>query len=340
MIRAAVALVLLSACGAKSPLEVEAFDVDASIAMDGGRDAGLDAGPDAGLVCVPGEVALQASELDVVFVIDRSGSMDLAYDGDPTFPGEPTRWEILESAMASALVTFDDARIAVGAKFFPSRSRRFEPDPCAVHEGLDVSIGPRHTTGVLAQFAMWNPAGGTPIGPAIEEATDALAPRADGSRAQFIVLATDGAPSCDESAEMLVVDAIRRAHDEHDIDVLVVGIASGVEELALDQFAQLGGRPRVGEEHAFYDARDPELLTSLLQDITRDLASCTLAVPIPPGPEDEIEVLVSGAPVPRDESRTEGWDWTSDARAQLGLFGGACEQAIGGAMVRAIITCH
>jgi hypothetical protein len=90
-------------------------------------------------------------------------------------------------------------------------------------------------------------------------------------------------------------------------------------EVARSTSAIAGGRPRPEGDRRFYDARDPGLLSSLLSDITRDLARCVFAVPIPPGPEDEVEVLLDGAIVPQDELRTNGWDWTSDERGQLAL---------------------
>jgi hypothetical protein len=340
--RAIAALLLLTACGARTGLLIEREEIDGGMdagMADGGRDAGRDGGPDA-TVCVPGEVALEAGEIDVVFVIDRSGSMLAGYDGDTPAAGEPTRWELLEESMSEALVSFDDPRISVGAKFFPSRTRRGEPDLCAVNDRLDARLGPLSSGGILAEFRAWEPSGGTPLGPAIDVAVRSLS-EAGEDRAQFIVVAPDGAPTCDRDPVGHTLRAIEDAHGELGIDVLVVGIASTEPEVALlDMFAVAGGRPLDGERR-FYDARDPDLLTVLLSDVTRDLAQCVFAVPIPPGPEDVIEVLVAGASTPRDEARLDGWDWTNESRAQLGLFGPTCERArASGGAVRAIITCR
>jgi hypothetical protein len=336
----------LTGCGARTGLEVDPEDAG----MDGGvlqgpDDAGTDAGVDAPPACVPGVVALEAGRTDVVFVIDRSGSMAATFEGAPPLPGELTRWEILESAMDDALGAFRGrSAIAVGAKFFPSRSSRTVDDSCAVLPGLDVPIGVGSAPGVVAGFARWDPAGGTPLAPALEEAILALDAVATERSAQFIVMATDGAPTCTSNAASASLDAIRRAHEERGIDVVVVGIASTAPEVALlDLMAETGGRPRrIGDsERRFYDARDPALLGSLLGEVTNDLARCVFAVPIPPRPDDEVEVLVGGEVVPSDPARSNGWDWTSESRAQLSLFGEACDRAIAlDGDVRANITCR
>lgn len=339
-----LAVGLASGCGARTGLGVDRFDAGIDAANVVPEDAGADTGIDAP-TCVPGPVALQAGRTDIVFVIDRSGSMAATFEGLPPAPREPSRWDILAEAMDDALEVFrGQPRLAVGAKFFPSRSRRVVTDSCAVLPGLDVDLGVGAAAGVVAQFARWGPAGGTPLAPALEEASAALSARAGDGNAQFIVMMTDGAPTCSEDAVSASLDAIRRAHTDFGIDVLVVGIASTEPEVELlDVMAVEGGRPRpaVTGERRFYEARDPTLLQSLLNEITRDLARCVFAVPIPPRPEDEVEVLVGGEVVPADPMRENGWDWTNTQRAQLSLFGPACERAIETAGdVRAVITCR
>lgn len=341
----ALASTLLCACGARTGLEVDRLDAGmdarAPNVLD---DAGVDGGTDAP-VCVPGTVPLEPGRTEIVFVVDRSGSMAATFEGLPPGPGEPSRWTLLANAMDRALEVFrGQSTVAVGAKFFPSRSSRVVTDDCAVLPGLDVPIGVGSAPGIVAQFARWGPAGGTPLGPALDEAIAGLSAVATERSAQFIVMATDGAPTCGRNATQAALDAIGRAHGERGIDVLVVGIASTEPEVALlDRMAVEGGRPRpsAAGERRFYDARDPALLDALLGDITRDLTRCVLAVPIPPRPEDAIEVFVGGELVPSDPARENGWDWTSERRAQLGLFGSACTRAIEtGGDVRAIITCR
>lgn len=339
-----LALLVSTGCGSKTALRVDPPDAtirfDAG-GTDAGRDAGFDAGADGGLQCVPGVVALDPSTVEVVFVIDRSGSMDASFDGSVPRPRE-SRWEILELALGDALMAFDE-RVGVGAKFFPTQTIRATEGPCDVFGGLEVPIGPGRAPGIVSQFSRYDPYGGTPLGPALREALDALLARADENSAQFIVAATDGQPTCGPDAVSDALTVIEEAHAENGVDVYVLGIASTDPEVALlDIMATAGGRARPASEgRRFYDARDPVLLESLLAAITRDLAQCVFTVPVPPSEEDVVEVIVDGDPVRRDISRTDGWDWTSDRRAQLSLFGSACERAIAsGGRVRANITCN
>ena len=330
-------------CGAKTGLELGPMDASVDGGVDAGSDAGtdggVDAGSDAGIVCLPGTIRLVQSTVEVVFVLDRSGSMNAAFDGSAPRPGE-SRWQILEASLSAALEAFDD-RIGLGAKFFPTQTRRATEGPCDVFPGLDVAVGPGRAPGIIRQFSLFDPNGGTPVGPAAREALDALVSRADEDRAQFIVVATDGAPTCTLDAVRQISEVIDEAHTTHGIDVYVLGIASTAPEVALlDDLAVRGGRARPATEaRRFYDAQDPAQLSALLSGITRDLAQCVYRVPIPPTEDDVVEVTVAREPVSRDETREDGWDWTSDRRTQLSLFGPACDRAIASGVVQATITC-
>ena len=59
-----------------------------------------------------------------------------------------------------------------------------------------------------------------------------------------------------------------------------------------------------------------------------------------PGASDPIELRVGGLFVPRDPTRSEGWDFTSSTRSEITLFGGTCERVTRtGAEVIAEIAC-
>ena len=345
---AIVLAVLVASCGARTGLGADAFDA-APPPRDAGIDAPIDAGLDAGTdarVCVPGVVVLRASPVEVVLTIDRSGSMTWAFDGASPGPGELSRWETLRLALVEPLASFD-ARVEVGAKFFPSRSLRPTPESCLVTDSLDIGIGPGRGDAILSFFSRFDPAGNTPIGPAVSRATDALrASSPSGEAAQFIVLATDGQPSCPDpdgsrSPVELALESVRAAHEDYGIDVFVIGIAStGPEVATLEALARVGGRARPGGGPSYYDARDPEALDAVLGGIARDLAQCAFEVPVPPTDMDQVRVLIGGEEIRQDATRANGWDWMTPGRTQLGLFGPACDAAIAaGGRVRADIVC-
>lgn len=363
---ALVALALFAmGCGAKTGLLIPDADLEPDAGMDAGVDAGTDAGIDAGM-CLPRPVVLTRRGAQVLFVIDRSNSMRDTIEGemrtDPDDP-RPSRWDVLAGVLRDVL-TPEDPLLEVGAEFYPTNmplDMTSAGEACRVDTGIDLRPGPDNVERLLRFFVETQPLGGTPTAVALDEAraflasTPSFVPR-------FVVLATDGGPNCNldlgipptecvctgqpASCTMAMNPDIGRANcldrdrtlgvvteifEGLDVPVYVIGMDDPMRpDLAdvLDAMAIAGGRPRDEDlgGRRFYSIRRLDDLEGALTTITDSIAQCVFTVAPRPGGADELDVRIDGVGIPRDRSRSEGWDYTREDRGELTVFGGACER--------------
>lgn len=350
-------LLLLAGCGAKTGLKIP------------------DAGPDGPLECVPGRFDLERRGAEVLFVIDRSGSMELALDGSDVTDGVPSRWELFVDALRTALPRTDEL-VQIGAKLFPQAIGPAEEvthdNGCVVRPGIELEPAPSNAEALISLLSTVTPRGGTPTFDALTQARDFLTSRPPPPGvARFIVLATDGGPNCnpdtgvdpmmcvctterddcgttpagpfnclDDDRTLRLMDQI---HRELGIPIYVIGIDNlDREDLTdvLERMAVAGGRPRdIPDEPAYYSVRSPADFATALDTINHLIADCTFVVRSRPPTDRGIQVTVGGAPAPHDPGRVEGWDWTSRDRGELALFGATCDRAAAGQPVEATISC-
>src|SRR3954454_16431798 len=119
----ATAVVAMGACGSRTGL----FGSDSPGGLPDGAlpDAQVTDGPPDGKVpCTPGRFGFELATAQLMFVIDRSGSMAFALDGRRPDqagnlpPGVLSRWDTLRDALFQTITPFDNT-LAMGAKFFP-----------------------------------------------------------------------------------------------------------------------------------------------------------------------------------------------------------------------------
>lgn len=335
-------------CGARTGLTIPEYDAGLDAPIDAGTDA-----PDAPPVCVPGEFPLVPTSADVVFTIDRSGSMRLTIDGVEDAPPELWRWAILRDSLAGAFATLDP-RVRVGAKFYPDPIDVTLPDvppevACLTSGGIDVPISATGAARVLEIFDSTEALGGTPTALALAESARAL--RASTSPRRFVVLATDGGPNCNSGLappcictsrpeDCLAPDGhwsclddsrtleVIRATFGSGIPVFVVGIEDPRRPdlaMVLDAMAVAGGRPREGTTRRFYSVRTAAELREALDVITSSISQCGFVSPSVPTDEGTFSLTIDGDVVPRGE--LDGWAWTDRPRGELELFGAWCERA-------------
>jgi hypothetical protein len=319
------------------------------------RDATIDAIDDGPLPCVSGTFTLNLASPQLMFVMDRSGSMEFALDSTgPPAAGQPTRWTVLRDALGQTIIPFTD-QIAMGARFYPiANADPFDnveacsQDPPS--RGIVPALG--NADAILRVFDDTPPVGGTPTAMALQAAARQLS--ASRAVARAMVVATDGVPNCNAALDRLTCTCTARDPDDcrrfptgatnclddvrtiatlesisqdNKIPVYVVGIGvTSAFSATLDAMAVAGGRPRSATPK-YYPAETPGDLISAFTVVRDSVAKCSYITTSSPTDPDAISVKVAGRNVARDPNRINGWDWIDQAYGHLQLFGAACALA-------------
>jgi hypothetical protein len=277
----------------------------------------------------------------IYFVIDRSGSMA---DIDPD-SGE-TRLARVQDA-ASDMVASLGSLVRVGAAMYPESSTT---DDCATGEQVfEPQVG---AGSEFADAIDKDPLGGTPTAATLE----AIAPIvAEYSGPRAVILATDGAPNCNQEAtcgpsECMVnifgdcpsgncceppegtpLNCVDRAPSilavkalaDAGTDVYVIGIP-GTELFSgvLNQMAAVGGVPQENADTSYYKVDDLDTLAALFKDIAGSLVSCTFTLGDAPEAQGMTNVYFDEVVVPQDPQN--GWVWVDGNTIEI--VGAACEQ--------------
>ena len=325
---------VIAACGARTAL----YDpiVDASIDVDM-REAGPDVIEEK-VGCTPGDITLVAASPEVMFVLDRSGSMRTAFEGNQT------RWQVLTSSLASALPPVDST-MAIGALLFPQGS---STNDCSVAKqpNLAPAFG---NVDALVNLMQSNPPGGsTPTADALDTAATFLLGVRAATTARAIVLATDGAPNCNASLDpqtctcagtncrnkpLQCLDDARTVQQigailAHGIPTYVIGIASSSASQfssVLDAMANAGGRPLTTGATSYYPALDASDLETAITTIRNQVAECTYLTTSVPGDSGSIVVTLNGQTLPfAGDAGTLGWSWANQSNGEITLVGSTC----------------
>jgi hypothetical protein len=357
-------MALLVSCGSRTGLfGPDVPDLAALDASSGARDASTD-GP---VPCTPGRFGFELALTQLMFVIDRSGSM--AFDlqgrgGDGTrIPEENKRWRILQRGLERTITTFDQ-QISMGAKFFPEvlndRELGDSELACRTDTGVAIAPGRGNATRIISTFDTSQPRGGTPTSEAVRIAAQYLS--SSRSVARTIVLATDGAPNCNGELDSQTcictsvrpcrnragrfscldddrtIKAIRDVSEGQRIPVYVIGIGSTEQPEfldVLDEMAIAGGRPRpTAPRH--YNVQSASDLNAALESIRDSVAKCTYLTPSSPTNPNSIAVEINGVVIPRDQTKRNGWDWVDQAFGELAFFGESCQKAQGATTTSAV----
>ncbi len=343
----AVGALVASACGSKTgPLVPDTERGDATV--EDGEFQRFEA-------CVAGRFDMVRRSAEILFVIDRSGSMFEPLE----IGGIRRRWDALGDALRTTLPRFERA-VNLGVMFYPRvRSDGIAGNLqfCDLTPGMNVDVapGPMNANAVYDAFRAHYPEGATPTAAAIRRATTYLASREARGRARYIVLATDGAPNCNESiplneciclqgmggcnagpnARRQCLDdraSIAAIGDARNLGIVtyVIGLDGSIDAqfiTVLDQMAIAGGRP-LPTPPRYISIQSEVALSQSFAGIQRTVVQCSYVTPSRPDDPDEITVFLNGAPVPRDTTRANGWDWTDRDYGEITLFGATCDTAI------------
>jgi hypothetical protein len=309
-------------------------DQDAGVALppplpdlpDAGPPPGPSNGPMPGdKTCGLKKFGLQRQPAEMMLVLDRSGSMRYSSTGGFSPNATDTKWAWVTTAVNRVLNTTQDS-LMWGLKLYPSG------DGCSVGPGAEVPLALNNHARMMAVINGSFPGGQTPTRVAIEEAVKALKARPT-TNPKYIVLATDGQPNCGDGA----VEAVAAARTAG-FPTFVLGIAIGSDAReTLNDMAEKGGRPRMGEPR-FYAVTNNAELTRVLDTIVGQVSSCNFALgEVPPSPDD-VAVDADGRRVTRDLTRTNGWDYANANKRTVTLFGPWCERLKTGAIKNVQIT--
>lgn len=307
---------------------------------------------------------------EILLLLDRSKSMI----EDTTSDGVTLKWNAVIPALKQVIMD-TNAAVSWGLKVFPEG----EGSECAagsVGPGVVVPVAPMNATNVISAIDSTMALGnGTPTGDAVTAAFNYLKGLTS-TNPKYILLATDGAPSCagttkDSSTArtFAVSQTMAAASASPPIYTFVLGVAtnSSNEQMTLNNLADAGGRPRPGLLTHFYLGNTQAELTAAMASITGQAATCTFPLnPPPPVMNDSTKLGMyfppSGTPqscttdcpngqtcvsnicmlkVPYDGSMGNGWAYTDANDTAVQAYGSWCDQikASGANTVQIIYGC-
>ena len=267
--------------------------------------------------------------VSMLLVLDRSRSMIQNETTDGI-----TRWDAIVPAVTAA-VEATNSGIQWGLKLYPEGQETGSCVPETINDQIHVSVAPLNAAPVNAAILATEALGdGTPTGAAVKTAREYLQAIQDNSN-KFILLATDGQPSCDsipdespESARDYAIEEIGAAALAG-IPTFVVGVLGGSSSAAdtLNQMAVAGGSPLVGspDGHQFYLAESQSALINALGDITSQIATCEFRFNAPPPDPSNIAVRVQGTAV---QQGIDGWMYIGEDYMGVELLGAACQAVL------------
>jgi hypothetical protein len=295
----------------------------------------------------------------IQLVVDTSGSMGwVAGTRRTPSSGEQSKWQITQSALASAIDAMPDD-VSVGLTYYPNTVPDDDDDACYLAE-VAAPIAPlsvEQRTRLQAVNAAEVPAGGTPTHGAYAFGVEQLrATTLDGPR--FLLLITDGTPTytlqCDGDGQARVDGApliadVAASFEQAQIRTFVIG-SPGSEDARdeLSQMATVGGTANPGCNNAgpsfchFDMTEQPDFSTALnaaLAQITQATLACDYAVPSPPAGlrldlADASVVLESGGAEVREFERAsssacaEGWQYGA-GQSSVQLCRSTCDELQG-----------
>ncbi len=303
------------------------------IIIDGGGNSGGTAGD----ACASTEVVGTLVPANLLFVIDRSGSMNcnLPSDGQassqceafpaPIDPTKATKWDLTKTALEQAIDDLELAgNVSAGVVVFPRPG-----SDCSVTQTPDVPIqtlDTTHNTDIDNFLATVDPKGKTPLAGAIILSFAHLNQLLQQNKLQgnlFVVLLTDGFETCktDELPKLLTTDMDNA--EALGIRTFVIGVPGSEDgRSTLSQIAWEGNTPKsaacvhtatpndVGDCH--FDMTTSQNFSQDLQaalaQISGTVLSCELDVPgAPPGKKinlDSLKVKVNGNDVSQGRQPT------------------------------------
>jgi hypothetical protein len=333
--RRVLTLLLMSVLSAV--LSLGAFSCsDDQGAGDGGRD-GKDGSEEFDLgVPICDEMTITAGDIppNLMLIVDTSGSMN-----DPTASGSGrTKLQDTKDAL--------DHLLDSGAGHIRFCWLHFPKDPtgdnhCGDAPVVEVECGADKVEQIRQIVSGLQALGGTPTGAALRAAYDYQVLH-DETRGNFVVLLTDGLPTCPNGGgdientadNKLATDAISDLHAAG-IDSFIIGLGEDLNASnpdLLNQMAEQGGRAR-SQGVKYYQANSMNELQLVLQEIQGAVLDCVLTLEVVPEYPSYLWMMFDGVKIDRDGDHVNGWDYDEGSN-QIMVYGPACDQLRSGSVTK------
>ncbi|HMJ57371.1 MAG TPA: vWA domain-containing protein [Polyangiaceae bacterium] len=341
-----------------------------------GPSADSGAGPSDGGGCASSTVKADLLPSNLLFVIDRSGSMNCnlppvtsssACEAKPerADPMRPSKWEIIRDALKSSFASLPSTASA-GISYFSN------DDECGVQSAPSVAVKAVDATQIAALNASLDamkPAGGTPVVGATILGYKHLHQQLNLTGNDFLVLLTDGSESCTPADVTGLVST--QVPNALSVGIRTFSIGVPGSEAArglLSQIAFAGDTARSAtcDHSGSKDVGDCHFDMTTSQDFAGDLRlalgtitgkALTCTFEVPPGPaglpvdRDKLNVNFTpggGSAVPILQDNTapcdqgaDGWQYT-DSDTKITLCGPTCAKvkSDSGARIEIVLGCR
>jgi hypothetical protein len=285
---------------------------------------------------------LERKPAKVLLVLDRSGSMEEPPDGSTT---NESKWQLTVPSL-NEVIGNTGAQIQWGLKTFPEGDEAY----CTVTDAIDVQLAANNASAVTGAISTTTPKGnGTPTGDAMKAAVKYLAQldAAGDTDQKYILLATDGEPSCvggsetsQETARPYAVQAVTDAANAG-YHTFVIGVSTTKTNArqALNDMAIAGQEARPDPNPLatkFYLANTRTELIAAMSAITGSVVDCRFSLSSPPPDGERVGLRLGGQVVPSD-----AWDFTSPDKRTVEVSGEWCDRIKSGSAdaLRIIFGC-
>src|SRR5262245_22836317 len=248
---------------------------------------------------------------NMLLVLDKSGSM-----GDIIPTDNNSKWTDLKTAIATLVM--QDQQIRFGLMTFPS-------DNSCGGGAVTIGVGPGNGNAINAALAALSPGGSTPTAVSLQ-AAGADQGLHDTTRADFVLLATDGLPNCNagDGPTLAAVTALSGLG----IKTFVIGLGADTQAnpQLLNDMAVAGGTARMTNPR-YFQANNLSDLQMAIAAIAGSVVSCTYRLDRAPPDTNQLYVTFDNIIVPSDAQN----GWTYDPSGPSLVFhGAACDQLRGG----------
>lgn len=209
-------------------------------------------------------LSLAASCPNVHIIVDRSGSTAATFDGGTRFT--------TQTSAVTTLVNKFDGKLPIGVTLFPAATGTVcTPDP-----SVAPAVGNR--TQIINALATGGPTGGSPLGTAVATALG-LPELKDTSRAQNVIILTDGMSNCSGGATSpdvwdTLITNVKNAHlGSAAVNVYVVAFDNDIstaDRTSLGRVADAGGKSAPTTER-YYKPTSLSALNTTLDTIMNDI---------------------------------------------------------------------